>query len=310
MRKMHLVSLLALSLSVLDASAAHAFGTKALFNRLDATENGDFSESAVYLNALLSTQASSEVQFSQSAALTVANASAVPSPQVAVSSLTEGFENVSALAPNWAFVNNSDPGPIAPPATWSQGLTTTSGYASQSGASNSFAQVTFASTAGDGTQANGTISNWLITPELDFSQGGTFSFFARTSNDTINTFSEFLEVRQSTAGSSTNVGTTATSVGDFTSVVGTVGSLTTLGALQSTSWQQFTFSVPATAGTGRLAFRSFATNGGVNGTQNAYITIDTVNFTPAPEPAMSSLAGFAVLGLASYFKGKRKRTIT
>jgi hypothetical protein len=221
--------------------------------------------------------------------------------------LSEGFDSVSALSSNgWSFQNLSDPPPLAP-ATWTQGLTTTSNYAAQSGPANSFAQVDFSSTAGDVTQANGTISNWLITPELDFSQGGTFSFFARTFGG--NSRSEFIELRQSNAGTSTNVGTTATGLGDFTTLVGTAGSLTDVPGLSSSAWVQYSFNIAPATGSGRLAFRYFATDGGVNGTQAQYATIDTVSYTAAPEPAMSSLAGFAVLGLASYFKGKRKRTV-
>jgi hypothetical protein len=249
MRKMTTVSLLALSLSILNAPVANAIG---------------------------------------------------------LTNLAEGFESVSALAPAWGFVNNSDPAPFTPPATWAQGNPGT-GVTAQAGAPSSFTQVNQNSSAGNSNQQDGQVSNWLITPELDFSQGGTFSFYARTFPD--NSAAEFIEVRQSSAGTSLNVGSTAQSLGDFTTLVGSAGDLQNPTALPGTSWGFYTFNVAPTGGSGRLAFRSFATNGGVNGTQGFFGAVDTVGYNAVPEPASSSLAGFAVLGLASYFKGKRKRSI-
>jgi hypothetical protein len=220
----------------------------------------------------------------------LALALSAPANAAGLTTLAEGFTSVSGLAPAWTFQNNSDPAPLSP-ATWTQGVTTTSNYAAQSGPATSFAQVDFSSTAGDITQANGTISNWLVTPELDFSQGGTFSFYARTFGG--NDRAEFIELRQSNAGSSTNVGTAATDLGDFTTLVGSVGSLTAVPGLSSSAWVQYAFTLAPSSGSGRLAFRYFATDGGVNGTQAQYATIDTVNFA-VPEP--SSMAGMLLMG--------------
>jgi hypothetical protein len=131
----------------------------------------------------------------------------------------------------------------------------------------------------------------LITPELDFSNGGVFSFYARTLQGT--TFAEFIEVRQSNAGSSTNVGTAATDLGNFTTLVGSVGSLNDLSKnLPTSTWGLFTFNVAATGGSGRLALRYYATNGGPNGLTGGYATIDTVNYA-VPEP--SSMAGMLLI---------------
>jgi hypothetical protein len=278
MQKIAVVSLLVLSLDVMNASVANAFDS----------------------DGLLSQQGQADVT------------SLVP--QVALASLSEGFEAVSNLTSSgWVFTNNSDPAPLSP-APWSQGVTTVSNFAAQSGPGNSFAQVGLESTSGDPiTLDNGTISNWLITPELDFSAGGTFSFFVRTFGG--NDRPELIEVRQSIAGASFDVGSTGTSLGDFTTLVGSAGdaiNVTSGGGSGSTIksgvWSRFSFNIAPTGGTGRLAFRYFATNGGVNGSQNAYSAIDTVDFAPVPEPVSSSFTGLAVLGLASYFK--RKRTIS
>ena len=63
----------------------------------------------------------------------------------------------------------------------------------------------------------GTISNWMLTPEIALANGDTISFWTRTADGSI--WPDRLEMRLSTAGASTNVGTTATSVGDFTTVL-------------------------------------------------------------------------------------------
>jgi hypothetical protein len=222
-----------------------------------------------------------------------------PAQAAGVTTLSEGFNSVAGLAPAWTFTNNSDPAPFSPQ-TWTQGVTSTSNYAAQSGPANSYAQVDFQSTVGDGTQANGIISNWLITPELDFSFGGTITFFARTFGG--NSRPELIEVRQSASGASTNVGTLATDLGDFTTLTGAAGGLTSNeiapspNAISSNAWRLYTFAVAATGGSGRLAFRYFATDGGVNGTQAQYVTIDTVNYTANPVPEPTSMAGMLLIG--------------
>jgi hypothetical protein len=223
------------------------------------------------------------------AALTVAVSA--PAQAAGLTALNEGFANVSGLAPAWTFTNNSDPAPLSP-APWSQGVTTVSNFAAQAGPANSFAQVSLDSTSGDPiTQDNGTISNWLITPELDFSAGGTFSFFARTFGG--NDRPELIQVYRSDNGASSDVGTTGTSLGDFTTLVGSVGSSTVVPGLATSSWTKFTFNLAASGGSGKLGFRYFATNGGVNGSQNAYVAIDTVSYA-VPEP--SSMVGSLLIG--------------
>jgi hypothetical protein len=234
---------------------------------------------------------------------------AAPAAQAAV--LAEGFEDVAALpGSGWFFQNNSNPGPLPEfaPATWSQG--NTNFLVAQSGSPNSFAGVGVTSTAGDSSGANGTISNWLVTPELDFSQGGSLSFFTRTIAG--NSFAEFLEVRLSTNGASTDVGTNATDVGDFTTLLLTVGDLNDANAYPGkldNAWAQFAVSASGLSGTGRIAFRYFATDGGPNGVTGIYIGLDTLtsNLEVVPEP--SALAGTLALGsLGMSLRRRRRRT--
>jgi hypothetical protein len=225
-----------------------------------------------------------------------------PANAAGLTSLSEGFENVSSLpgiglSTDWSFQNLSNPAPLVttPTANWGQGVADNP-FNAQAGATNSYIYADNNSTSGNPDGFDGQLNNWLITPELDFSLGGTFSFYTRTflGNDR----PEYIEVRQSNAGSSTNVGTFAFSVGDFTTLVGSVGSLNDPlafpgAALDNNQWGFYAFNILPTSGSGRLAFRYFATDSGVNGTQGQYAAIDTVNFA-VPEP--SSMAGMLLLG--------------
>jgi hypothetical protein len=241
---------------------------------------------------------------------TLAMAVAAPA-QAALTTLTEGFSSVPGLsASGWAFKNNSDPAPLSP-TPWAQGFTLNA-ITAQAGAQTSYAYASSNSTAGDPNTGIGDISNWLITPELDFSQGGTFSFYTRTIAGEGTTFFHNLEVRQSNSGASVNVGSTAAGLGDFTlnpltvgSVDGTVLYPGNYPGDATNAWQQFTFSVAPTGGNGRLAFRSFYTGSGGSG-QQGFIGVDTVSYTAAvPEPA-AALATF-MLGGFGFAGGLRNR---
>jgi hypothetical protein len=323
MAKIFASSLLAASLSLLLIPSAHAFGIKALFNnKVDTADVLDLSDSALFLASALDAQSRDSIanpeqfsvsanpeQFSASTSAVAQEVSGV-SPLVAVSTLNQGFESVAGLtAAGWAFQNNSNPGPLAttPTANWGQGVAGNPVNA-QAGANASYIFVGADSSAGDADGANGQVSNWLITPELDFSQGGTFSFYTRTFLG--NPGLERIDVRLSNAGASTNVGTTPTDVGDFTTSLLTVGSLTAPlvypGAVSTTNnYQQFTLNIAPTAGTGRIAFNYVGDNGGQNGTSQ-FVAIDTVSFAPVPEPATvlgtPMALGFVLAGLRNKLK--------
>jgi hypothetical protein len=277
MAKIFASSLLAASLSLLLIPSAHAFSIETLLN--DKADTADLSGL---------------------------------SPLAAVSTLNQGFESVAGLsAAGWAFQNNSNPGPLAttPTANWGQGVAGNPVNA-QAGPNASYIFVGSDSSAGDADGAAGQVSNWLITPELDFSQGGTFSFYTRTFLG--NPANERVDVRLSTAGASTNVGTAPTDVGDFTTSLQTVGSLTASfaypGSISSNNaYQQFTLNIAPTAGTGRIAFNFVGNDGGQNGLTSQFIAIDTVSFAPVPEPATvlgtPMVLGFMLAGL----RGKLKK---
>jgi hypothetical protein len=184
--------------------------------------------------------------------------------------LTEGFDDVTVLpAQGWAMVNNSDPLGIS---DWFQGNTLV--FGAHEGAEDAYIAANFQNADGFGT-----ISNWLLSPELSLQDGDTLSFWTRAPAGSI--FPDRMEVRLSTAGDSTEVGATADSVGDFTTLLLSVNPDLEVGGYPE-SWTQFevTVSGVGTPTTGRLAFRYFVTEAGPFGINSDYIGIDTFEFTP------------------------------
>ena len=82
------------------------------------------------------------------------------------------------------------------------------------GAPNAYIGANFNNGAGLAT-----ISNWLLTPPITLQNGATFTFYTRTTTLPPVIFPDRLQVRMSTNGASTNVGTLATDVGDFTTLL-------------------------------------------------------------------------------------------
>ena len=116
--------------------------------------------------------------------------------------INEGFDNINNL-PGWVMLNHSQP------------LGTTNWFQGDNSQFRAFDGFPTAYIAADFDNGGGvaTISNWLLTPAISLQNGNTLTFYTRTL--TGSTFPDRLQVRMSTNGSSINVGTTATQVGDF-----------------------------------------------------------------------------------------------
>ena len=203
----------------------------------------------------------------------------------AVTLLSQNFDDISTLSGNgWALTNNSSP---VGSTGWFQGNTAI--FNAEAGLANAYIGANF-----DNATFGGSISNWLILPTLTLDGTTVLTFYTRT--EAGSPAPDRLEIRLSTNGSSSDVGATATSVGDFTTLLLSINPTLTAG-IYPEGWTQFT--VPL-AGIillptdGRLAFRYFVSDTSVNGN---YIGIDSVEITSAvPEP---STIGLGVVGIMS-----------
>lgn len=206
--------------------------------------------------------------------------------------ITESFDDLkdasstSTTAPletrGWSVVNNST-------------LIGTTGWF---GNGTAFASHTGAGYIGanfENISGTGTISNWLISPVATFQNGDTITYWTRTNTAG---HPDRLELRLSTNGSSTNVGTTDSSVGDFTTVLDTVNSsLVTGSANYPTTWTLRSVTITGLSGTvsGRFAFRYFVTTAGSGAANGEYIGLDDVSYTPNPNKTVTgtlTLSGY------------------
>jgi hypothetical protein len=190
---------------------------------------------------------------------------------------SEDFVDITTLtAGGWFMQNNST---TIGTTNWFQGNTTV--FNAQNGATTSYIGANYNNTTG----AN-TISNWLLTPVRTLKNGDVFTFYTRKSSP--DDYADRLEVRMSTNGSSNNVGTGATAVGDFTTLLLSINPTLVTG-VYPTAWTQYTITVsglPAPT-SGRFAFRYFVTNGGPSGLNSDYIGIDNVVYTPYVCPTLT-----------------------
>jgi uncharacterized repeat protein (TIGR01451 family) len=187
------------------------------------------------------------------------------------SPFSEGFDNVAALTTSggWVNINNST---TTGTFTWGQGNPAV--FPAQAGAStDSYASVNFQSTTGTND-----ISNWLIMPTMTLRDGNTLSFWTRTTDVGANLFPDRLQVRMSLNGTSTNVGATAASVGDFTNLLLDINP-TYVDAYPHV-WTKYTITLSGIGAptVGRLAFRYFVEGGGPDAARSDYIGIDSLEF--------------------------------
>lgn len=213
---------------------------------------------------------------------------------------SESFEDITTLpGKGWFLVNNSSPlGSTA----WFQGtnLSANGPFDSYNGAANAYIGANFNNTTG----STGIINSWLVTPNRVFRNGDVLSFYTRKpatpSGGT--DYPDRLEVRLSTNGASTNVGTPGNNVGDFTTLLMSVNP-TLIGGGYPFIWTKYTVTIsglPAPT-SGRIAFRYFVTAAGPSGFNSDYIGIDQVDYTPYVCPAFTiapSLLPGGVAGLA------------
>jgi hypothetical protein len=198
--------------------------------------------------------------------------------------IVEDFNNIATLpSSGWVLTNNSSP---SGQTGWFQGNPAV--FNALSGAPDSYIAANFNNAA-----FGGNISNWLIAPVFNLTTGNWVTFY--TSTEAFSAFPDSLEVRLSTNGSSSFVGSTATSLGDFTTLLLAINPTQAVGGYPE-GWTQYSAYIPQLAGSGRVAFRYVVTDTSVNGD---YIGIDSYTQTPTPEPMTLITLGTGLLGIAA-----------
>lgn len=145
----------------------------------------------------------------------------------------------------------------------------------QAGGENSFAYVNFSSTTSSTSSA--TISNWLLSPSINVKDGDIVSFYTRKGTDGTTDYPDRLEVRYSTAATTTNP-SGATGVGSFTTLGVSVNPTLVAGFVYPKVWTKYSFTITG-VGTSevpvKFGFRYYVTSGGPNGNNSDIIGIDT-----------------------------------
>ncbi len=185
---------------------------------------------------------------------------------------TEGFTDVPALfSSGWAQQNNSSP-------FGSGGWMQDNGNFDQppSAPNNSVIICDYTSIA---SGQSGDISNWLITPTINLTNGDSIVFYARSFNNSA--FPDRMEVRLN-RNNTTDVGSSTTSVGDFDTTFLTInpGLVSGTGGFPM-AWTRFAFAitgVPTSSTPCRIGFRYFVTDGGENGSNGSTIGIDNFQY--------------------------------
>jgi energy-converting hydrogenase Eha subunit C len=152
---------------------------------------------------------------------------------------------------------------------------------------------TFATQSGTGcivsdylsTTGAGTISTWLISPTVTMQNGDVLSFYTISNPST--PYADRMEVRMSPNGASTNVGTTATSTGDFTTSLLTINN-SLISYAYPQVWTQYTVAISGLSGptSGKIAFRYFVTSGGPLGANSDMIGLDNVKLSRTSTPVI------------------------
>jgi len=192
-----------------------------------------------------------------------------PLPGNSTNYFTEGFDDITQLTANgWSQQNLSgQPGST----NWFRPADDNPFYA-YDGAPDAYLAANYNNAVGSSG-----ISNWLMTPVLDFGSGATLTFYTRTTTPGPLIFPDRLEVRLSTNGASTNAGQTQVSVGDFTTLKLSINPDLTKN-VYPTIWTQYPITDLPHHGQGRIAFRYFI-DGNTLGYNADYIGIDRVVYS-------------------------------
>jgi hypothetical protein len=211
-----------------------------------------------------------------------------PAPAAPNYSWNEEFDTLAnSFAKGWKAVNNSRPIGLS---TWNQasieGLDSKGKafipsypFAAQSAV---YSGKDFIMINQNAVEDKGTISAWLMSPATMMKNGDVIEFYTRTVPTGFATtdVAERMQVRLSPNKNSVDAGNTATSVGDFTTLLLDINPTYDVAGYPR-DWAKYTITIsglPPTIQNRRFAFRYFVEDGGVNGTRSFCAGLDNVSF--------------------------------
>lgn len=194
----------------------------------------------------------------------------------------ENFEDLAAVNERgWLIGNFSEPRGSS---NWTYGFDLM--FPAQAGASGSMVTSDVLATG-----EVGTLSNWLITPLLEFRPGSAASFWTRTISGAA--FADRLQVRLCRGDPCNTAGPGALGVGGFTTLLLDINPGLQAGPDPTgvngypDQWTRFAIDaddgLPA-SGVGRIAFRHFAEDAGTAAANGYFIGIDSVRIDARPIP--------------------------
>jgi hypothetical protein len=213
-------------------------------------------------------------------------------------SFSEHFDMVDPLftTGGWFGQNNSDdPDPTY--TAWQQGVDfrPTREMFAHSGDPTSYALANYQATLGSlGTED---ISLWMIPPTVTLRNGDQIKFWTQCIPPGATIYPDRMQVRLSTAGASTNVGTGPLGVGDFTTLLMDINPNYSMNQTPGPPtgnplivdgypivWTQYTITLsglPAAGVSGRFAFRYFVEDSGLNGPHGNVVGVDDLDYVSA-----------------------------
>jgi len=210
--------------------------------------------------------------------------------QAKAQSFVEEFDTIANLWSNgWDYFNHS----TDPCQNWHQGSVVNIPYRN----SGSFISALYTTTC----YQYGTISLWLLTPQITLNNGDEIIFYTISADSLYTNISpDRMQVRLSTNGSSSNVGSSDTAVGDFNLLLLDINpNYSTAGypAGYPGHWQQYVVTISGLTGPtqGRIAFRYFVESGGNGGGHSEGIGIDSLAYVSIMNVGMNETNGTKVV---------------